>query len=78
VNNKRNEVYLKAFGEHLRLVRKQKKFSQEDLALEADITFSQIGRIERGIINPTISTILVIAQALDVHPKTLFDFEFKE
>lgn len=47
--------------------------SQEDLANEADIPLSQIGRIERGETNPTISTLFVIAEALKVTLKQLVD-----
>ena len=48
---------------------------REDLANEADIPLSQIGRIERGENNPTISTLYVIAAALNVELKTLVDFK---
>ena len=52
-----------------------KKISQEILAYSADIPISQVGRIERGEINTTISTIKVIANALNIPLKELFDFE---
>jgi len=42
---------------------------------ELYVCLSQIGRIERGEINATISTIYVIAKALDVHPMELYSFE---
>lgn len=38
--------------------------SQEALANEADIPISQIGRIERGEVNPTLSTLNNLADAL--------------
>ncbi len=47
--------------------------SQEDLANEADIPLSQIGRIERGETNPTVSTLFVIAQALKISLPELVD-----
>lgn len=47
-----------------------------DLAFEADIEYSQIARIERGIANPTISTLYVLAKSLDVKPQDLLKFEF--
>jgi transcriptional regulator with XRE-family HTH domain len=52
--------------------------SQEDLAYTADIALSQIGRIERGETNPTISTINVLATALNVHPKELLNFNISD
>ena len=47
-----------------------------DLAFEANIEYSQIARIERGITNPTISTLYVLAKSLDVKPQDLLKFEF--
>lgn len=63
------------FGRNLRKVRKSKKFSQENLAYDANIPISQVGRIERGEINTTISTVFALSKALKLsHPKELFDF----
>ena len=78
MNNQRNEKYLKAFGENFKRLRKAKGISQENLAVEADVDYQQIYRIEHGKINTTISTILSIAKALDIHPKEFLDFEFEE
>lgn len=75
VNNVKDINYIKKFGEHLQLLRKSKKMSQEVLAFSSDIPISQVGRIERGEINTTISTIKVIAAALDIPVKSLFDFQ---
>ena len=71
----RHEQGIKEFGKHIRKVRQRQNFTQELLAIRADIEISQISRIERGIINTSISQILNIANALGVHPKELFDFE---
>jgi transcriptional regulator with XRE-family HTH domain len=40
--------------------------TQEDLAFTANITVSPLSRIERGLSNPTWTTILRITTALDV------------
>lgn len=69
---------LKAFGKHLRALRKAKGFSQEQLAWKADSELSQISRMERGIINAGLSQLFKIAEALDIHPRDLFDFELEE
>jgi len=37
----------------------------------------QVYRIETGKINTTISTVFVLAKALDTLPKKLFDFELE-
>jgi transcriptional regulator with XRE-family HTH domain len=76
VNKTRNSQYIIAFGKHVRTIRKSKNLSMEKLALAAGIEYSQIFDIEHGKINPTISTIHLIAKALDVHEKELFDFNF--
>lgn len=74
----RHEASLKAFGSRLREIRKGKSLTQEQLAYSADLEVSQISRIERGVINTSISQILQIAKALHVHPQELFDMDFPE
>lgn len=59
---------------NLKLIRIGKGLSQETLAYEADIPINQVGRIERGEINTTISTIYSMAKALKIHPKELLNF----
>ncbi len=46
------------------------------LAFEADIEYSQIAKIERGVSNPTISTVQLLASALDIPVADLFRFQF--
>ncbi len=75
MNNVKDLVYIKRFGENLRKIRISKKISQEVLAFSSDIPISQVGRIERGEINTTISSVKVIAIALEIEIKDLFDFE---
>ncbi len=71
VNNVRNERVIKAFGKRLFELREAKGISQQELADNADISVTQVGRIERGSVNTTISTIHVLAQALEVAPYEL-------
>ncbi|MBI6121178.1 helix-turn-helix transcriptional regulator [Salegentibacter maritimus] len=70
----KDQSFIKSFGNKLRETRKLKNFSQEQLAFEADIPISQVGRIERGEVNTTISTVSVLAKALKVSLKELFEF----
>jgi transcriptional regulator with XRE-family HTH domain len=74
--NIRNEKYIKEFGNNLKKLRTARKMSREILATEAGIEAKQVYRIEVGETNATISTIAAIANALDIQPKKLFDFEF--
>ena len=69
-----DEEYLKQFGENLKAVRKQKGLSQEQLAHKANITHSQITRIERGILNTSISTIRIISKALEIETWEMYKF----
>ena len=62
----RNKELLQKFGQRLRKLREEKGLSQEQLAYTAEISTNQIGRIERGEINATLSTLNVIAVALKV------------
>ena len=74
VNNVRDEKLLIRFGLHLKAQREKKKFSQEALANEAGIPISQIGRIERGEVNPTLSTLQALANALKMPLRELVSF----
>ena len=62
----KDEALIKAIGLKVKSLREQKGLSQTDLSHEADLILSQIGRIERGETNPTISTLNVLAKALGV------------
>ena len=66
-----------AFGANLRRLRKARGLTQQDLAFAADIELSQISRIERGVINTSISQVFVLADALQLPPKLLFEFELE-
>ncbi len=70
-----NKKSIKLFGKRLAEVRKEKELTQQALAFETGLSLSQIARIETGAINTSLNTILIIAQALDVEPKSLFDFK---
>jgi transcriptional regulator with XRE-family HTH domain len=74
----RNNSYLKAFGLNLRKLRESKNLSQEELYDLAGLSKNQIGNIERGEVNTTISTAYAIASALNVSVGVLFAFDFKE
>jgi transcriptional regulator with XRE-family HTH domain len=68
------QEFVRNFGEHLKEIRLQKGFSQEILALDADIPVNQVGRIERAEIKTTLGTIYKLAAALKIPPKELLDF----
>ena len=72
----KDEEFLKAFGANLRKVREGKKISMRALADYSNVEYSQISRIEKGQINTTISTVKVLADALGLNSKELFDFNY--
>ena len=77
VNYKHSEEYCKAFGHQLRKLRLDKGLSMRQLASEADMEYSQLSKIERGVTNTTISTVHALATALEGPEKDLFDFTVK-
>ena len=70
----RDKESIKRFGNSVRQKRLQKGFSQEELADRCQLDIRQIGRIERGEINTGISTVFMLARALDLPVSELFDF----
>lgn len=64
------------FGERIRKLRFDKSWSQEELAVRAQLHPTYIGGIERGERNLGLDNILKLARALDEHPSALFtDFK---
>jgi transcriptional regulator with XRE-family HTH domain len=78
VINVKNKNLLKAFGARLRELRLAKDLSQEGLANLADIPLSQIGRIERGEVNSTISTGYALSKALGMELNELYKVALKK
>ncbi|WP_231489856.1 helix-turn-helix domain-containing protein [Pedobacter sp. Leaf170] len=70
----KNYEVIKAFGKRVRDLRTSQNLSQEELANLADVPLSQIGRIERGEVNPTLSTIFTLCLALNVDSKKIIEF----
>ena len=59
-------------GERIRKTRKQEGLSIENFALRCDIHPSYVGHIERGMQNPTLSTLERISQGLGIGMEDLF------
>jgi transcriptional regulator with XRE-family HTH domain len=72
----KNDCLEQRFGRKLAYIRKSKKLSQMKLAEIVDMNFNYIGQIERGEANVTIRTMHILADALDVEMKELFNFTF--
>ena len=61
-------------GYKIKYERVKRKVSQLALSLKTGLTTRTISRIERGTIDPKYSTLVKIAQALDLEVKELLDF----
>jgi transcriptional regulator with XRE-family HTH domain len=68
----RIKVVLRGLGEEVRERRKRRNLSQEALAFDAGVHPNVVGRLERGIYNPTIKIILAIAVELNTSLEDLF------
>jgi transcriptional regulator with XRE-family HTH domain len=69
----RDEKLIVVFGKNLRKLREMKGISQEELAHISDLDLTQIGRIERGVTNTSISIANKLAKSLKIPLKDLFD-----
>ena len=61
----------RAFGEVLRQLREQRRLSQETLGAncESDRTF--VSMLERGLVSPTLRTIVKLSKGLSVAPSEI-------
>ena len=71
---KDNTFILKEFGRNLRAERNRIGVSQEELAEKCKLSYGQIvGKIERGEVNTSLTTIVSLLNALNVDFEKLFD-----
>jgi len=68
----REQQIIKDFGEKLKKFRNDKKLSLRALADIADMDFGNINEIETGKINPSLTTIVRLAEALEIDPAKFF------
>lgn len=64
-----------ALGARIKTLRKQRGWSQEQLAERVGISTQYVSNIERGKENPTLDLLLRLADGLAVSPTEMFDFE---
>ncbi|TDK61766.1 XRE family transcriptional regulator [Bacillus salipaludis] len=63
---------IKKLGERIRILRKEKGLSQEELGERADIHTNHIGAIERGEKNVTIESLIKVTRGLGITLDELF------
>jgi len=61
------------FGRNLRAAREEKGWTQEELAERANLASVQISRVERGVREVRLTTLLRLIAALETTPARLFD-----
>lgn len=62
-------------GKRIRVLRKQRNLSQEQLAEKVGMSSKYLGEIERGQVNFTVDIAERISEALDIELTELFDFQ---
>lgn len=73
-NLKMNKNYLQKFAIHLKYLRKERHFTQDDMAVNG-ISRSMISLLELARTDVTVTKLKIIADNLGLKVKDLFDFE---
>ena len=63
----------KVVGANVRRLRKERRMTQERLALEAGVDLRYLGGVERGEHSPTVGLLGRLAVVLGVHPSALLN-----
>lgn len=69
----KNSLQIKV-GKQIQKLRESKGISQQDLAAKCDFEKSNMSRLEAGRVNPTLSTLEKVANALEVTLAEIFTF----
>jgi len=71
------EQVLQEIGKRIAEIRVKNKQTLDDIEFLSGIDSSDIHKYEQGKINLTIRTLVKLSLALKIHPRELFDFDFK-
>jgi DNA-binding Xre family transcriptional regulator len=69
----RDRELVRQFGRRLRAARHHKEWSLTDMWRACGISVSELSRIERGGREPRLTTLIVLAETLDVPPGDLLE-----
>ena len=61
------------FGKNLRAARKKLGLTQEQVAERSGVQAGEVSRMERGLRDPQVSTVMKLAAAVEVAPGRLLD-----
>jgi transcriptional regulator with XRE-family HTH domain len=70
---RRNEKAIKTLADNIRKYRQERNLTIEELANLIGVDYSQIGRMERGVVNANVSIIFDIAEVLEIDPGKLLE-----
>jgi transcriptional regulator with XRE-family HTH domain len=71
------ERALKEFGKNFAKLRKEKNLSLRQVSQSCNLDNSKIAKIEKGMINISLTTLLELSDGLDVDPQKLLDCKFQ-
>lgn len=67
---------LKILGFNIKRLREGKNLSLRELSYACNIDNSKIAKIEKGAVNITFTTLIQLAEALEVHPSEILNTNF--
>ena len=67
---------LKKFAAQLTKLRKAKGLSMRELSSRCDVDYGKISKLENNKANLTLTTLIELAEGLEVHPRDLLDIDF--
>lgn len=70
-------IFLRKLGAHIAKVRREQKYTQDRIYLEAGFSRGTLSKIERGLVNPQVWTLEVIAKTIGVPLRRLVTFSRK-
>jgi transcriptional regulator with XRE-family HTH domain len=73
ISHRRNEKAIATLANNIKKYRLAQNLTIQELANIIDVDYSQIGRMERGVVNPNISILFDIANALKIQPSQLLE-----
>lgn len=75
MKKKEKDKFLVAFGKRLQEIRREKNISQDQLAFDAGVSISSISKMERGLMNISITNIQKLSEALKISHQELMNFD---
>ena len=65
------EKILESFASHLKAIRKAQGISIRELSSRSNLEYSQVQRIEKGKVNIAFTTLIALADGLNIKPSEL-------